>query len=66
VLQVGFLFGLFFVPEDEGDTRIPLKRLFTFNGLHGLISQRQKKSSSYHSLVWICKMIVLGSNFVVI
>jgi hypothetical protein len=38
-LHAGFLLGLFFDPEDGGSIFIP-KRPLTFNGLHGVISQK--------------------------
>jgi hypothetical protein len=34
-----FFLGLFFGPEDGGEY-IPPKHLLTFNGLHGVISQK--------------------------
>jgi hypothetical protein len=36
--HAGFLLGIFFDPEDGGD--VPPKRRLTFNGLHGVISQK--------------------------
>jgi hypothetical protein len=39
LLHAGFLLGLYFDPEDEGDM-FPAKCLLTFNGLHGVISQK--------------------------
>jgi hypothetical protein len=36
--HAGFLLGLFFDPEDEGD--VPPKRPLTYSGLHGDISQK--------------------------
>jgi hypothetical protein len=39
VLHAGFLPGLFFDPEDGYDMFFPKRRL-TFNGLHGVISNK--------------------------
>jgi hypothetical protein len=39
--HAGFLLGLFFEPEDGGHVP-PKKRRLTFNGLHGVISQKVK------------------------
>jgi hypothetical protein len=37
--HAGFLLALFFDPEDGGDY-VPPKHRLTFNGLHGVISQK--------------------------
>jgi hypothetical protein len=53
LLQAGFLICLFFDPEDGSD--VPPKRRLTFNGLHGVISQRQNFCNYYlngHKPLW--------------
>jgi hypothetical protein len=45
------LLGLFFDPEDGGDTFFPRHRL-TFNGLHGVVSQRIEFLNLVLNSVW--------------
>jgi hypothetical protein len=40
LLHAGFLLGLFFYPEDGG--HVTPKRQLTFNGLHGITSQKSE------------------------
>jgi hypothetical protein len=46
VRRAGFLLDLFFDREDGGD--VPAKRRSTFNGLHGVISQKIKIYNHRH------------------
>jgi hypothetical protein len=45
-LRAGFLFGLFFEPENEGDIFL-LNGHLTFNTLHGVMSIREGICSSF-------------------
>jgi hypothetical protein len=45
LLHVGFLFGLFF--DLRWRRYVPLKRLLTFNGLHGVIFQKTALFTEY-------------------
>jgi hypothetical protein len=54
MLQAGFLFSLYFDPEDGGN--IPLKRRLTCNGLHGVISKNRELFSLFYGAVSVRTM----------